>query len=63
MYLIGKKLKALRRELDLTQEDFAEDIGATPSHISLMENDKRGVTIDSLKRICKAYKKKFEDFL
>lgn len=34
---IGQGIKAVRKNLDLTQEDFAELIGITQSYLSLIE--------------------------
>lgn len=63
MYLIGKKLKALRHSLGITQEVMAFDLGVAPSLISLIENDKRGITVSRLNMICKKYKREFKIFI
>ena len=51
---IGQQIKRYRTQAGLTQADLAELIGITHSAISLIEADKRGVTIDKLRKICDA---------
>lgn len=37
---VGNTLKKLRKQLDLSQEEFGEIVGVQKSHISLIENGK-----------------------
>lgn len=39
----GQRIKALREELEMTQQDLAPKIGTDPSTLSLCENGKRNV--------------------
>ena len=41
---IGKKIKRLRQNLDLTQDEFAEKIGASRHYISTWECGKRTIS-------------------
>lgn len=51
---IGQQIKRYRTQAEMTQAELAELIGITHSAISLIEADKRGVTIDKLRKICEA---------
>lgn len=48
---IGGKLRWLRISQGLTLEAFAQKVGMTQPHLSLIETGKRGVGIPSLRRI------------
>lgn len=40
---VGARIRRLRAERDLTQGEFASDIGVSPSYLSLIESEKRPV--------------------
>ena len=48
---IGRKIKNLRLENDLSQEKMAELVGLSREHISCLERGKNLITIDSLYKI------------
>lgn len=48
----GERLKALRKELDIKQGDFAEKISTTQGHISDIENGRKALSERTLKLIC-----------
>ncbi len=53
---IGPRLKRLRRELGLTQQVMAGDLGISPSYIALLERNQRPITADLLLRLARGYK-------
>lgn len=44
----GKRLKALRKQAEKTQEQVAEAVGLEPGTISRIERGVKGMSIDSL---------------
>lgn len=53
---LGPRLKRLRRELGLTQQAMAEDLGISPSYVALLERNQRPLTADLLLRLARGYK-------
>ena len=53
---MGPRIKRLRRELGLTQQAMAEDLGISASYIALIERNQRPVTADVLLRIARGYR-------
>lgn len=53
---LGLRLRRLRRELGLTQQAMAGDLGVSPSYIALLERDQRPMTADLLLRLVRSYK-------
>jgi transcriptional regulator with XRE-family HTH domain len=60
---IGERIRHYREQAGMTQDDLAEVLGITHSAISLIENDKRGVSLDNLYKIIQALDIKFTDIL
>lgn len=50
----GELVLALRLAANMTQQDLAERIGTKRQHISRLENDHRGMTVEMLQRIIDA---------
>ena len=50
----GERIKFFRLKRGLTQKQLAEKIGLTYSAISLIESDKRGLTLKRLRQISDA---------
>jgi len=48
---IGRKLNTLRKKYRLSQDQLAERAGITKAHLSLIENNKRSVTVKTLRKI------------
>ncbi len=59
----GKKLKKLRTDNDLTQDELAEKIFITRTAISKWESDRGYPSIDSLKTIAKFFNVTIDDLL
>lgn len=49
---IGKRFKAAREQIRMTQEELAERIEVSPQYISDLERGVVGVSIATLKRLC-----------
>ena len=43
---LGKRIKAMRKGLGMTQDEFAEQLNCTSSHIGKIESGKGGISID-----------------
>lgn len=52
---LGPRLRRLRRELGLTQQAMAEDLGISASYVALLERNQRPVTADMLLRLARGY--------
>lgn len=50
--IIGRNLKDIRKELNLTQEDFAEKLNINAQFLSQIETGKAGISIDNAINIC-----------
>lgn len=49
------QVRALRKSLNLSQEEFAESIGLTKNYISLVETGKRSLADRTIRDICRIY--------
>jgi len=58
---LGPRLKRLRRELGLTQQAMADDLGISPSYVALLERNQRPLTADLLLRLARGYKLDMDD--
>lgn len=56
---IAQRIKALRNENGLTQEDFYND---TNIHIGRIELAKRDISVSTLSKICEYFKINIDDF-
>lgn len=60
---VGKKLKELREERNLTQVEVATQSGINITHYAKTERGETNTTIAKLRRICKVLKVKSSDIL
>lgn len=58
--LFGEKLKERRVELGLSQKKLADILGMHSNNIIEIEKGRRGLTVDSLVRYCKALQMEVE---
>jgi len=58
---LGPRLKRLRRELGLTQQAMADDLGISPSYVALLERNQRPLTADMLLRLARTYRLEVAD--
>lgn len=56
-------MKKRRAELDMTQEDLAEKVGASRVYIGYVEQGRNTPTLEILEKIAKALKMKIGDLL
>ena len=52
----GKRLKALRRENDLTQLELAEILDMSPNFVGMIERGERNTTVENVFNIARALK-------
>ena len=57
----GKKLRKIRRDRDMTQEQLAEAIGVTMAFISRMERGRHGPSFDNLQKLAEVLGVKVEE--
>lgn len=57
-----KKIKELRKKLNMTQQELAEEIGVTQSAIAMWENEKALPFTDKLPLLAKALECEITDF-
>lgn len=60
---LGRRIARLRRRKKLMQVDLASATGLTQTHISLLENGKRGISMTTLQKIAKALGVKANELL
>lgn len=58
---LGPRLRRLRRELGLTQQTMAEDLGISPSYVALLERNQRPLTAPLLLRLAQVYRLEVAD--
>jgi transcriptional regulator with XRE-family HTH domain len=46
------KIRDIRKNLGLTQKEFAEMLGVTQNHLSNIEKGDRGLTLEMAEKIC-----------
>ncbi|MEF2966618.1 helix-turn-helix transcriptional regulator [Paenibacillus sp. M1] len=51
LQLIGERIKQLRKEQGLTQEELAEKAGVNASYIGTVERGERNISIETLEKI------------
>jgi transcriptional regulator with XRE-family HTH domain len=52
--IIGKRIKAFRKQQNMTQADLADKSGLTNVYISYVETGKKGVSLEALMKIANA---------
>lgn len=50
--IIGQNVKDIRKNLNLTQEEFAEKLGINPQFLSQVETGRVGISLDNAINIC-----------
>jgi len=61
--VVGKKIKLARVELDLTQKDLADKIGAKQKNVSRYENGISTPSLKTMAKIAKALKRPVDSFI
>jgi len=57
----GKRLKQLRAQKGLTQEELAEAVGVSTDFISLMERGQRAPSFENLERLAEVFEVKVSE--
>lgn len=52
---IGKRLRRVRSQMDLTREQFAEQVSISPQFLAEIENGKKGMSAETLFKICNRF--------
>lgn len=50
--LIGERIEKLRHEHNMSRKQFGEIIGVSEQHLGLVEKGIRGLSVDSIVKIC-----------
>jgi len=58
---LGPRIRRLRREFGLTQQQMADDLAISPSYVALLERNQRPVTADLLVRLARTYRLEIAD--
>lgn len=59
--LLGKKIRRLRQDRGLTQQQMAEQLGISPSYLNLIEHDERPVTVPLLLKLGQSFEVDLQD--
>lgn len=59
---LGPRLRRLRRELGLTQQEMGANLGISSSYVALLERNQRPLTADLLLRLSRSYKLDLAEF-
>lgn len=54
--LVGQKIRVIRNELNLSQEEFAEKVGLHRTYIGQVERAEKNITLKNIHKICYALK-------
>ena len=60
--LVGERIKALRKQAGLTQEQLAEQVGLDARHLSRLEVGRHFPSLDSLERIAQKLNQPLAEF-
>ena len=52
---VGKRVRSIRQQLNLTREEFAEQVGISPQFLAEIENGKKGMSAETLYKICSRF--------
>lgn len=59
---VGQRIKELRKNANLSQEEFAFRCGMDRTYITSLENGKRNVSIVNLEKIAKVFEMSLSEF-
>ncbi|MGM9567339.1 MAG: helix-turn-helix domain-containing protein [Clostridia bacterium] len=52
---VGKRLRRIRSQMEMTREQFAEQVGISPQFLAEIENGKKGMSTETLFKICNRF--------
>lgn len=50
--ILGQNVREIRKSMNLTQEEFAEELNLNPQFISQVETGKAGISVETIINIC-----------
>lgn len=53
--IIGKRIRRQREQLSLIREEFSEKVGISPQFLAEIENGKKGMSAETLYKICDTF--------
>lgn len=59
----GKRVRKMRRYLDMTQEELSDSVGTSRSHISALERGDYEPKLETVKKIAKAFKMNLDELV
>lgn len=59
----GKRVRKMRRYLDMTQEELANSVSTSRSHISSLERSSYDPRLETAKKIAKAFQMSLEELI
>ena len=60
---VGERIKELRRDKNLSQEEFAAEVGLSRSYLSLLETAKQDPSLSTLFRVAKVLRMSVSELL
>ena len=60
--LMGTRIKNLRKEEKMSQEELASKLGISRSYLTKIENGQRGLSIEIMQKLCKVFNITMEEF-
>ena len=60
--LMGTRIKNLRKEKKMSQEELASKLGISRSYLTKIENGQRGLSIEIMQKLCKVFNITMEEF-
>ena len=52
---VGKRLRRIRSQMEMTREQFAEQVGISPQFLAEIETGKKGMSTETLFKICNRF--------
>lgn len=52
---VGKRLRRIRAEMEMTREQFAEQVNISPQFLAEIENGRKGMSAETLFKICNRF--------
>lgn len=59
---VGQRIKFLRQESKMSQEDFADKCDLDRTYITSLERGKRNISLENLQKIANAFNLSLKDF-
>lgn len=60
---VGKRIKRFRNKADITQEQLADKVGVSTTHVGLVETGKRRMSLKTLQKVANVLRVKVKDLI